>query len=298
MENNQLIKVNSGIERVGKQIAITNKLLQAIDPFLIPYRKGDKWGYCDRNKKIIIDCRYEYVNRFIGDLALVLLNHKYGYIDKTGKEIIPLIYESAANFSEGLARVKYGHYLYIDKNGRRISEYNGGMIGRYGYQSSSFLGGLAIVHNEMSHKCGFIDKTGKEIIPCIYDFAGDINHAYLPGETIYDHPLYEGLCRVRTNSGWGFIDKTGKEVISCIYENASRFSEGLAAIKLNDKWGYINKTGEQVIPCIYDKARPFSEGLAEVIINNKSDLLLIVLIVKHHVCYFSPNRNHYANFIL
>jgi len=40
-----LIKINTGIERVGKQIAITNKLLQAIDPVLIPYRKKDKWGF-------------------------------------------------------------------------------------------------------------------------------------------------------------------------------------------------------------------------------------------------------------
>ncbi|MDP3284716.1 MAG: WG repeat-containing protein, partial [Desulfobacterales bacterium] len=28
-------------------------------PDLIPYRKGTKWGFCDKNKKIVIPCKYD-----------------------------------------------------------------------------------------------------------------------------------------------------------------------------------------------------------------------------------------------
>jgi hypothetical protein len=55
-------------------------------PELIPYRKGDKWGFCDRNKKIVIPIKYDLVWPFSEELAAVKLNGKLGYIDKEGKE--------------------------------------------------------------------------------------------------------------------------------------------------------------------------------------------------------------------
>ena len=101
---------------------------------------------------------------------------------------------------------------------------------------------------------GYIDKTGKEVIPCrFYDTGG----------------FYEGLARVWLDDKWGFIDKTGKEVIPCIYDGADNFREGLAIVELDGKYGYIDKSGKEVIPCKYDNIlyhEPgyFSEGLAEV----------------------------------
>ena len=113
--------------------------------------------------------------------------------------------------------------------------------------------GLASV--SLNGKYGFIDKTGKEVIPIKYDDAAE--------------SFSEGLAEVKLNDKWGFIDKTGKEVIPIKYDNAYSFSEGLAKVKLNDKWGFIDKTGKEVIPIKYDNAYSFSEGLAEVELNNK-----------------------------
>lgn len=49
------------LARVSNQLALTDKLLtKPEEPFLIPYRKGDKWGLYDRNKNILIDCVYDY----------------------------------------------------------------------------------------------------------------------------------------------------------------------------------------------------------------------------------------------
>ena len=106
---------------------------------------------------------------------------------------------------------------------------------------------------------GYIDKTGKEVIPCrFYDTGG----------------FFEGLASVLLADKWGFgkwgfIDKSGKEVIPFIYDGAYNFSEGLACVELDYKWGVIDKSGKKVIPCKYDNIlyhEPgyFSEGLAEV----------------------------------
>ena len=113
--------------------------------------------------------------------------------------------------------------------------------------------GLAMVR--LDKKYGFIDKTGKEVIPIKYD---DVWY------------FSEGLAAVSLNNKWGFIDKTGKEVILIKYDDAESPSEGLAKVKLNDKYGFIDKTGKEVIPIKYDYAEGFSEeGLAQVKLNNK-----------------------------
>ena len=110
-----------------------------------------------------------------------------------------------------------------------------------------FYEGLAYV--EKDGKYGFIDKTGKEIIPCIYDYVSYFN---------------EGLSKVKKDGKYGFIDKTGKNVTPCIYDYFSEFHEGLAKVKKDGKIGVIDKTGKEIIPCIYDELSDFHEGIASV----------------------------------
>ena len=150
-----------------------------------------------------------------------------------------------------------------------------------------FSEGLAAV--ELNDKYGFIDETGREVIPCKYNWAEDFNDGLaqvcLNGKWgLVDKtgreviPLkynnvclfYEGFARVNLSGKWGFIDTTGKEVIPLKYDNAWNFFEGLAPVKLNRKWGFIDKTGREVIPFKYDDAWEFIEGgLAKVVLNNK-----------------------------
>ena len=115
-----------------------------------------------------------------------------------------------------------------------------------------FEEGLAGV--KLNGKWGFIDKTGKEVIPCKYHFACAFSG---------------GLAKVRLNGKWGFIDKTDKEICPCKYAAADIFSEGLAQVELNGKVGYIDTTGEEVIPCKYDYSYEFKEGFARVELNGK-----------------------------
>ena len=243
-------------------------------PELIPYRKGDKWGFCDKNKKIVAKCKYDrvdfYQDNFIVALngkfgivnkagqeidgckyddlydfnegfARVMLSKKYGFIDITGKKVISLKYEMANDFSEGLAAVEQsGKWGYIDMEGKEIvaTKYN---------SVSYFSEGLAAV--QQYDGWGYIDKEGKEIIECKYFTADNFD---------------EGLAKVEKYGKWGILDKTGNEVLVCKYDEIGYFSEGLAVVKCNMKYGFIDKTGEEIIPCKFDWASNFKEGLAEV----------------------------------
>lgn len=224
------------------------------DPLLIPFRKGNKWGFSDGNKKLVIEAKDDETYPFSEGLAEVRLEFvnskfsysKFGFIDMTGKEVIPIKYESTQSFSEGLARVKLNSkWGFIDKQGKEV-------IPLKYFDADSFSDGLAQVL-PLNGKKGFIDKTGKEVVPFKYDYISVFS---------------EGLARVSLNGKQGFIDKTGNEVIPLKYEDTEWFStgfnDGLARVRLNGKEGFIDKTGKELIPLKYDYADSFSEGLARV----------------------------------
>ena len=127
----------------------------------------------------------------------------------------------------------------------------------YGYDYIDCLSeGLARVEKGEypNKKFGFIDKTGKVVIPLIYDYAWHFS---------------EGLAGVEKNGKRGFVDKTGKVVIPLIYDDAGWFSEGLAEVGKNGKYGFVDKTGKVVVPLIYDYAYHFYNGEAEVSVDDE-----------------------------
>lgn len=230
-------------------------------PELIPYRKGEKWGFCDRNKKIVIECVYDSANPFKDGLAKVMQNVKFGFIDKTGHEVIPCQFDNADWFSEGLARVeKEGEWGFVDKKGHLV-------VSCQFRNTRSFSEGLAAV--EGAEGWGFIDKTTEIVIP--YQF------------TIADR-FSEGLAYViqRSTRGYGFIDKTGTLVIPCQFAEVNQFSEGLASVMQYDHyercyecWGFIDKVGKVVIPPVNKIAQPrkffYGEHLSETFCEVRKD---------------------------
>jgi len=86
-----------------------------------------------------------------------------------------------------------------------------------------------------SGKWGFINKSGKEIIPIKYDHA---------------RVFSDGLAAVRLNDKWGFIDPTGKIVTQFKYDEVHQgFSNGRAVVAVGgggaitiDKKGNIQKS--------------------------------------------------------
>ena len=140
----------------------------------------------------------------------------------------------------------------------------------------------------LNGKWGFVDETGKEMIPFKYENAGRFSEGLArveynsrwgfinkAGNAVISLKYYaagdfsEGLARVNSYNRYGFIDMTGKKVIPFKYYNAGDFSEGLARVKFKGRWGFINKTGNTVISFNYEEVGSFSEGLARVKLNGK-----------------------------
>lgn len=239
----------------------------------------NKCGFIDRSGKEVIPLKYNlYSSSISKGVALVCIDvanrsgatnaeSKCGLIDKTGKEITPLEYEYRGFvFSEGLASVcefETTKCSFINEIGQEVFPM------KYS-DTGIFSEGLAkiCIGESPNKKCGFIDKTGKEVISLP-----------LPLKYFIIHNFSEGLAQACIGD-WekaqcGFIDTKGKEVIPLKYTmglNTGTFSEGLASVCKGDgtaqKCGFIDKTGKEIIPLKYDHVNDFSGGLSVVCADN------------------------------
>lgn len=206
------------------------------------------YGFMDANGKVVIEPQFEYVHNFSEGLAAVSLNNKWGFINREGKIVIKPQFNWVKDFSEGLAAVNIENkWCYIDKTGQEVIP----LIDSWNI--GDFKDGLAIIyisHSDKPPACGYIDKTGKQIIEPKFSQCTDFS---------------EGLAAVKLNESkfYSYIDKTGQEAIKIEFTtHASSFSDGLAKVETSDKTGYIDKTGKFVIEGI-SWGQNFKNGLAQ-----------------------------------
>lgn len=98
-------------------------------------------------------------------------------------------------------------------------------------------------------KWGFANRSGKEVVPPIYDEV---------------FMYKEDLCCVEKDGLFGYIDREGVEVIPIEYDCALSFSEGYACVCRNNKCGYINKSNEVIIGFKFEAGTPVIEGNCRV----------------------------------
>lgn len=165
-----------------------------------------KWGYIDKDGKTRIPFRYDDAKPF-GDCrrAPVAKDRKWGVIDDYGNQIIPFKYDYIDCFYHGYARVLIdsGSRLWgiIDKSGREIvaPKYDAIFQVPEGYWMDRYFLNEDYPMVKKNGKYGFIDlsRGGKEIAPCVYDFADYFER---------------GFALVRKANREFFIDRDGKEV--------------------------------------------------------------------------------------
>ncbi len=143
-----------------------------------------KKGLVDSLGKEITPAKYEWIDYGAcgNDYVKVKLNGKTGLIDQSGKEVILPAYFDVGIFSEGLAWVQPeqgGHFAYVDIKAKLVID----TILNYA-SVHNFSDGLAMVEksgftdvNGNSYSLfGYIDKTGKEVIPLKYTSAEDFKN--------------------------------------------------------------------------------------------------------------------------
>lgn len=219
----------------------------------------------DSNGKLLFTHQCLDFGGFGCGMARVLIDsHKkydvlYGFMNEHGiYSISPTPFLSLENFSENLA------CFCVKRNGR------------------SFY--------------GFIDPTGKRVIPPLYAFVSNFNMGLAPvkynandsvvlyidknNSTILkldiDHGYRfsdDGFAKVKKGNKYGFIDKKGNQIIQCQYIEASNFQEKQCVVKdSNGYFGVINHNGNIVIEPAYKAIGDFNNGFAKAIIEKKSTI--------------------------
>jgi len=241
-------------------------------------RKNGLEGVIDTTGKVIVPFEYDWIEFIYDDFEFLLAvkNDKYGTIDGTGKEIIPFAYEYISWFSEdGYAVIQLGEYFtakygIIDKTGKITVWLDGykyignnlseGLLAvgndddKYGFINTSgqvvippqysdiswFSDGYARVAtgDEWPFKWGIIDKTGKEIIPLIYDW-------------IYGFYYGNELAEVELDGRYGLLNKSGTLVLPAIYEWVNLYHD-FGTIFIDEKHGLIDKAGKVIIQPEYE----------------------------------------------
>ncbi len=254
-------------------------------------------GFIDTSEKIVIPAIFsDYVKYSKGELIVVNLKDKYGLFNKIGKMLIPIeydnirIYEETSRDDEGEyedeliqielekdCKIKYG---FIDKTGRELipikydalyscnKEYGASNNSRNNYRVM-FQNGM--IRAKLDGKYGIVNKTGKEVVPLIYDCIDNFGERFP-----------NGFSKITLNNKYGVVDKTGKITVPVIYDEFEVLFTGnifnprsvtileSLVVKTNNKYGVINvKTGKIVVPIEYNSLKGVNNRLNEINKNNK-----------------------------
>jgi hypothetical protein len=235
----------------------------------------------DRDGRDVFDSPWDDIKPFSEGLAAVEKDLKWGFVDRQGRVVIEPQYDSVTPFAEGLAGFEVGRTQerlrgaiswsrsgpsgFIDRSGTVVipAEWTNVWCFREG-RAVVCIGGtmkpnlLLDGREALSDlKYGYLDRTGRVVIPGEYDLANSFS------EGLAVVQIGDGSCRAR----YGYIDANGNRIIPLTLTSASAFKNGLAQVRRRGrKWRdvslVINRAGRVVLEVRLQGLGPFSGGLA------------------------------------
>lgn len=195
--------------------------------------------------------KYTYIGEVHNGLARVRTKENlYGYINQNGEEVIPCQFQYAADFSEGLALTlpaSSKQYQFIKPDG---SIY---MVCPEKYtQIGSFHDGRALIARG-KYQYGYMDKTGKEVIPCQFYHACDFGEglAIVDDRNSYLRKRMKSVI-LYSKAYLKFIDVNGCEQRLLIgnyrFSSSNRFHNGVCPIEI-----VIGREEYNYVPAFIDK---------------------------------------------
>ena len=219
------------------------------------------------------------------------------------------VYE-LGDFSDGLCFVISNGEYFIDKKGNKLFVLDKGLSTD---SIRHFSDGLLCVVND-DWKCGYVDKSGRLVIPCTFDnanpFYKGVAHVVKDGRDYYidkmgnrtynipkgvpttNRTFYEMLygnhsdvLSIECREGkYGVNNINGENIIPFIYDGITFNNEGLIKVEKSGKFGWLDEKGKEVIPIQFDTANNFSDGLAHVTLIGKGE----GFVDKHGNTTFNP----------
>lgn len=190
--------------------------------------------------QILLPIEYEYISQFWKEMniAIVTRNEKSGVIDSNFKVIVPCNYESIQFDLTGfLVFKKDGLWGMMDtamniKIPAKYQQFNGFRQMMYRVDPNPY----SMVMRDSLY--GYIDKNGREAIPCRFKQLG--------------YEIHYNRVWFKEREKYGFVDTTGKVVIPAIYDRVFDFGSEATAVQKGDKWALIDKKGKLITDFIYD----------------------------------------------
>ena len=242
---------------------------------MIGVQEDDRyWGYVNDKCELIIPCKYEYASDFSEGYARVGNEPDYFYINKMGEKVgakKPQLTQAGYTYykdyedrderykvtlidSLGNAKVEYFDYVYDCSDKTLVVENNKkkGLVTAKGVfipcnyddikQSEDGIsysvfrhGDLAVVKKQ--GKWGVIDRKGKQIIQCLYD---------------YIDTDYNVICAKKSGK-YRVFDCFGKPISPISYDLAEPLGENVIAVKKLGKCSLIDKKAKTLFDNYKDK---------------------------------------------
>ena len=239
-----------------------------IDDYRRVLNKG-KWNFLYKNGTDVFPYNYEYMQHYPDGTVRLRHNDKWGLMNCNNEELIPHEYEELYYYEEGYSRVKRdGKWGLINSLGKTIVNCRYDTIGLFGMETSfnetfdeSIIKDGPVMKDlafaRLGGKCGFINKSGKHVIDCVYDTL----LKFRPGYVIFV-----------LNGKKGLVNDLGKTIISARYDDMSYFFGHIALVKTGAFYGLVDELGQSVLPCKYDAIKCFENSTEALLVKKNGKL--------------------------
>jgi hypothetical protein len=247
-----------GLARVGykkndttystKSIIIDGQNYLTTDSTKTYITKGYRFGYIDSKGIEVIPLIYDKLLFLNNSIFACENNYRIGVIDRNNKFVQPAVYSDAQV-------LKSGFILIADQNRKfGLLNQDGNIIVECKYdQIDDFKNGLANVfigEDYLTQKMGWIDSTGKEVIPVKYSVKGTRNFAneYI----LYNElPSELGFSSSGRYKNAGYIDRSKRQITQLNFGNFEYIKncrEGYFFVSKKSRPEVINQFGKVLSP--------------------------------------------------
>lgn len=222
-----------------------------------------------------------------GDFYVVQGNQRMGVVDGKGNVVLPMLYSQIdILFHSGSDAAFFAVPAHVNAAGGHSNEY-GQIYGtdgkklvngtfRYAYAVDQDYIQVSGPDGKGRMRIGFIDHTGKFIVPCIYDDAYEYGNGFIgvkgesekisKGIDIYDKQgklLRSGTVNFRyadgqylnvsdsTGNKYGLMDDRFQTVVPAVWDDVRNTLDGRFIVRKGSLQGLIDKSGAEIIPIKY-----------------------------------------------
>lgn len=165
----------------------------------VKFNSKDDWSLIDKSAKLITDKRFKNVTQVKSQPDLILVDNGYekkGLVNVKGEVVLPLEYYYIGGFNDDRAwvlKTATSNWICISPDGKTAFTMS------RDYSPYSYSCGLAAVKRTSDNMIGYLDLSGKLVIPFNFKAADDHDVSFVNNEAV-----------VSQNGVVGVIDKSGK----------------------------------------------------------------------------------------